>query len=155
MITKNDIGFEVVDVVTGIKGVVTSWHEILGGSEQAGVTGEATGDKAADVVSYDVIQLERVANGRLVPRVDALPHSFALGDETSDTITGFTGKIVELVTFLNGCVYASLQPPVNEKKEFPDKVFLSIARLEIKAKAVQPKPAVKRPGGPMRAVMRR
>lgn len=153
MITKNDMGREVTDVVTGIKGIVTSWHHILGGMEQAGVTGEANGDKPGDVMSYDIVQLEVVANGRVVPKIEAPAHPFDLGDEVKDTVTGFTGKIVELTTFLNGCNHVSLQPPMNEKKEFPDRVFLTANRVELVKKEVAPV-AKKSRGGPMRAVMR-
>lgn len=157
MIKKQDLGREVVDLVTGLKGIVTSWHENLGGIEQAGVTGEATGDKPGEIQCYDIVQLDVVAGGRVVPKVDApKDRPFNLGDEVREVITGFKGKIIEFTTFLNGCCYAVIQPPVDPSKpgKWPERVQLAFPRIEL-VKKVEAPIAKPKTGGPSRAVMAR
>lgn len=156
MLSKTDLGRKVRDKVTGFTGIATSWHDKFDGAPQIGIS-PPVDDKGNNVeaLCFDVAQVEAVESKihRTIEAVPPAPHSFNLGDEVRDTISGFVGKITDFTTFLNGCVYVQLQPQTT-KNEFPDRVHLPINRVELKNPVKAPTEPPRR-GGPVTRAPRR
>lgn len=74
----------------------------------------------------------------------------ALGDEVEDTVTGLRGIVVARTEWLNGCLRATIQPPIGEDKKLPAAESFDHEQLAvITAKKVAPKAEEKRTNGPM------
>lgn len=76
-----------------------------------------------------------------------------LGDEAKDTITGFTGIVIAITEWLNGCQRLSIQPKeLREGKPIDNHVF-DVEQLEFVQSLRKPEP-VRRTGGDRPAVAR-
>jgi len=82
-----------------------------------------------------------------------------LGDEVRDKVTGFTGIVICLSEWFNGCLRASVQPPYDtEKKQIPNVEGFDVEQLEvITAKKAErtPKQVMRETNGPMDLPVRR
>lgn len=147
------LGVRVRDAVTGVVGIAMMKSQSLAGVARYGIQTPSVGGAHSDPRLYDAFQLEPIekACDALEPNYDLL--KVELGQKARDTVSGFTGVVVEISEFMNGCIYVSLQPPVDPKKPntFPDSVAIPCARIipvEGKKKAKVSK-AAKEKGGPV------
>lgn len=87
-----------------------------------------------------------------------MPEIIELGDKAKDKITGFTGVVTSITTWLNGCQRVGLQPrELGEHGRLPSVEAFDIEQVELlekrvvvaergqRAEAVRPKES----GGPM------
>jgi len=74
-----------------------------------------------------------------------------LGDEVTETITGFTGVAVAKIEFLNGCTQFAVQPKgLTKDGEMQDKQFIDIQQLEVVRKDTKKDEKKDGPGGGFR-----
>lgn len=72
--------------------------------------------------------------------------SIQCGDEVSDSITGFSGIVVAVTAWLNGCVRVTIQPRLlHEGKPIEGQTFDIEQLILVKSAAV---PSTKPTGGP-------
>ena len=71
-----------------------------------------------------------------------------LGKEAKCKVTGFTGIIISVVYYLNGCVQYCVKPPINKDGEMPDGEYIDIDEVEIISDGIKIK--AKPGGGPQR-----
>ena len=57
-----------------------------------------------------------------------------LGMRVKDKITGFTGIVVTIESFLGRCDQAVVQPPIDKEGKVPDAVGIDVSRLEVTSK---------------------
>lgn len=73
-----------------------------------------------------------------------------LGDEVEDAVSGMRGIVVARTEWLNGCLRATVQPPMGEDKKLPSSESFDHEQLNvITAKKVTPKAEERRTNGPM------
>lgn len=75
-----------------------------------------------------------------------------LGDECTDTVTGFKGICVARTQWLIGCVRIMLQPPVDKEGKVPDAVNFDEPTLKVTKRGkikVADTAAGEKPGGPI------
>lgn len=53
-----------------------------------------------------------------------------MGDYVTDKITGFSGIVTGMASYISGCTQCLIAPKVNEKNELPDTQWFDIERLE-------------------------
>lgn len=53
------------------------------------------------------------------------------GHKVKDKITGFTGVVTGYCVYISGCNQLCIQPPVNDKNEYPDGKWFDEQRVEI------------------------
>jgi len=148
--------------LTDFEGTLASKTEILGGATQYCVqparTAKLEPGKMPDGMNIDWQSLEYINDGVSDEAVDTTPDDIGLDCKVTDRITGLKGTTTRRITFLNGCVYYTVQPPGYTNKEtgafvVPDGVFLhrDVLVPDQQVEKAQPAP-VKRanPGGPMR-----
>ena len=63
-----------------------------------------------------------------------------LGMRVKDEVTGFIGITVSKCIYLNGCVQFAVKPPIDEKGEIKEDVWIDEAQLEIVDHGILPKP---------------
>lgn len=62
-----------------------------------------------------------------------------MGDEVKDLITGFTGIVTSISTYLHGMNQVGVQPPIDKEGKVPDCINFDIVSLKILCKTrVQP-----------------
>lgn len=61
-----------------------------------------------------------------------------LGDEAKDTITGLTGVVVAITTWLNGCQRISIQPRELKDGRPVDNCVFDIEQVEVLKSVAQP-----------------
>ncbi len=54
-----------------------------------------------------------------------------LGDKIRDKITGLEGTAMQVSFFISGCVQIEVLPPLDEKGELRDAVFIDESQLEV------------------------
>lgn len=72
-----------------------------------------------------------------------------LGEEVEDTITGYTGIVVAITYWINGCTRCGIQSTELEKGLPQEPQWIDAPQLEVIKKAENPKSkSQNRPGGP-------
>lgn len=154
MTTEIKIGHKVKDATTGMEGIVTGHIHMLSGTRQLIVQPRsADGSAISDAWNIDVDSLDYVDEGIVERSGTPNDHDIKLGEEARDRVSGVTGTVTTLTTFLNGCVYATIQPKAKKgATEKPETLFVSTTVVErvgmgLSEAAKQPvKPA--KTGGP-------
>lgn len=113
------VGHQVEDIVTGVKGTVTSITFYMSGTVQAIVTPKTDDpNKMPDSWAIDVEQLKVIENGEHV--LDKVTPAgaplVALGAQVKDVMTGFKGKVFALTICFNGCIRALVVADVKAKQ---------------------------------------
>lgn len=72
------------------------------------------------------------------------------GDKVKDTVSGFTGIVIGLTDFLNGCTRCGVQAPVGKDGKLPETMWFDEPQLKIiKIGAVKSGETKKKTGGVM------
>lgn len=151
-------GKRIKDPITGLEGICTSISEMLSGTIQAAITPMGNGTEVKDAHFIDIQLLEVLDDGisaKSTPADDTV--TVKLGDRVVDRITGYDGVALGKDTFINGCVYFTVQGKMDTEGKRLDPLFADHARLVTVTPVVtqeKSKPA-KQPGGPMRKTMSR
>lgn len=169
-LTRNTIKLGCVarDRTTGIEGVLINKTELFGGSVQYALQLPATVKPDAAPTTYP--ESFNLDEGQLVFVKDMLEATpplatkIGVGHKVKDMISGFSGIVINKVTFLNGCVYLNIEAdrPVSKDE---DKVrFVPVQRVKfvsagLEERAAAPEPTLKdeKPrciGGPVTRAMR-
>jgi len=53
-----------------------------------------------------------------------------LGTKVKDSVSGFIGVVISATTYLNGCRWLCVQPPVKKNGEFLEPVYFDEAQLQ-------------------------
>ncbi|UUZ75454.1 hypothetical protein LP414_27445 [Polaromonas sp. P1(28)-13] len=164
------LGNTVHDITTGIQGVATSKVEFLTGNVQYAVQPKGKEDGAyVDALSYDTHQLDFVDVG-IAARVTPAPAEtgITLGEKVQDIVTKFAGIATRKTTFMNGCIYYSVQGEVDGENQSKED-FVEFNRLKVVGKGIvavvakrlaeavakAPAAATRPPGGPVSRLMAR
>lgn len=160
------LGNYVRDATTGFTGIATQFIEMLSGNVQLAVqpqlpegTTHVADSAIPPALSIDLVQLDYVSVGIADRATPPTPQTIRLGEEVEDMVSGLVGIVVARTSFINGCVYYTVQPKQTAKQKeegtFTGDAFLPSQRLKIMgngiAEEVAPAtaaPAERRPGGP-------
>lgn len=153
--SKTDVILGVVarDKVGGLEGVVTSKVWMFNGCIQFGISPKVESGKSENPKGqcFDVQQLEVISDSAMPAPVEpTMPFKF--GDLVEDSISGARGKVVEIILFLNGCLYVNYETTVRAANsgKFVDH-FVPVQRLKlVQVTDVSQPESAKRPGGPSR-----
>lgn len=155
------LGQKLKDSISGYTGIAVSYTEFLTGNKQFNLTAPVNKDGKLTEANFDVLQLDYVGPGNQA-RVTKAPADtgIELGWKVKDIVSGFEGIAVQRVTFMNGCVYYTVQSAIKGDKG-PDEMFIEFKRL-VKVSAgvsvaIAKKTAktARAPGGPAYSVPRR
>lgn len=128
------LGQTVRDKISGLVGIAIQRLDLLNGCIQYAVQPRGEGDKMPDAYNIDFQQLEKVDDGVSEMVTEPKPDpKFDLGSNVLDTASGVAGVAVVRHTFINGCVYYSVQPRAKESAMFPgvpDLSFIDRNRLQ-------------------------
>jgi hypothetical protein len=143
------IGDIAKDIVTGFRGAVIAEYNTQFNVRRLALASQKLNKEGLPLESqwFDETILTLVKPD-VVPSVPPVYNPFDYLDEVEDTITGFKGKVVGDIRYINGCVKLSLLP-MEMKDGLPqDAVDFSVQRLTLVKKTESPVvPA--RTGGPM------
>lgn len=103
------LGLLVRDSASGFEGVTTIKIEQMNGNVQFAVQPKGAADKMIDANCLDFHLLEEVGPGLSNRATKAVHASLKLGERAYDHVSGYAGVVVEKWTFLNGCIYFSIQ----------------------------------------------
>jgi len=161
------LGHKVKDIATGITGIAISRCEFLTGNVQWTV--QPKSEKAGafiEPMSFDELQLDYVDDG-ISGRVTPAPLStgIVLGECVEDIVSKIKAIAVRCVTYMNGCVYYSLQTEKTTKDESAE-YHIEYKRLKVVSKGVvaeiakrneadQSTPGARPTGGPAMRPMKR
>lgn len=160
------LGNVVKDKLTGFHGTASSRHAHLSGMVQFGVSPQIKKNSVElpDAHTFDecILVVEKVGIAKTLPVIE--PVTIKLGEEVEDTVSGFRGIVVEIVTFINGCIYISFTSKTAKDKDGkPTKLFLSHRQLKTVGSGISEPAAIikaaseapyKAPGGPSMRVQR-
>jgi hypothetical protein len=73
-----------------------------------------------------------------------------LGDTVRCKVTGFTGVMTVISTYITGCSRGGVQPPITPDGKLPDAMYFDIPMLEV-VQAGTVKPVPTKQGGPREA----
>jgi hypothetical protein len=129
------LGSEVIDVVSGVKGLAVSMAEHISGNVQYAVQPKSEDGKSMlDAWNIDFQSLEVTGPGLSIraktPRVATIP----LGVKVRDTASLFVGTTITKVTYMNGCVSYGVVPEMEKKaliNSIPDTAYIFVDRLEL------------------------
>jgi hypothetical protein len=144
------IGRRLLCKITGFSGICTSFREELGGTVAAGIQPACSADKTdvlPDAISLDIQTIDVIGDGVAALAKPEPDVTVKLGDKVRDTITGTEGIALARVSFINGCVFFTVQGVVGQDGKVPDQRFTPWNQLEV---IPAPPPKVKRTetGGP-------
>lgn len=146
------MGNQVRDRVSGLTGIAIAQTLSLGGMIQWQISPEGDGKTMPEGTFIDLAQIEYVGPGLAAMATPAAIFDAKLGDKVKDKVSGFTGTVVETVSYLNGCVnmVVTAVNPKGKETEAPTAVCFNATRLEvITEKVVEPKKSGT--GGPSRS----
>lgn len=157
------------DKLTGFHGTISSRHEHLSGMIQYGLSPQIKKGSVElpDANTFDecILVVDKAGIAKELPKIDDTV-TIKLGEEVEDIVSGFRGIAVEIVTFINGCVYVQITSKTAKDKDGkPTRLFLSHRQLKIvgsglTAKAPETQKLAEEiakrpsPGGPSSRVMR-
>lgn len=153
------------EITTDIEGVAVSKTEYMTGNVQFVLQQKPKADGAfIEPVGYDAHQLDYV-NAGIAARVTAAPTDtgIVLGQKVRDLVTDFAGIAVRKTTFMNGCIYYTVQGKIDDK-DVAREDFLEYKRLKVVSQGVVAEiakrveksgPTATPPGGPVTRPMKR
>lgn len=152
------LGHLAKDKVSGFTGIAVTQTDFLSGNVQFTLQPQVD-EKGAEVPAqvFDAHQMESLGPVNTI-KVIAAPADtgIKLGEKVKDIVSTVEGIAIRRATFLNGCVYYSVEIPTTAKKEGLEH-FVEYQRLErvgagvlrkIANKLVKPVNGEKPPGGP-------
>lgn len=153
---KFNLGTTLRDRASGFEGIATGRVDFLTGNVQYNLQPPAKDGALPDPIGIDAHQLEQVAEGKTISYVPAPKDvGVVLGEKYEDIVSGIEGIAVRMTTFLNGCVYVSLQHRgAGDREKELQEHFIEWKRLKRKSagvtKALESKTTTGRepPGGP-------
>lgn len=154
------LGCIATDIATGFEGVVTSKNELFNGNVQYAIQPKMPkgSDKVPESFSFDAALVKFKSKGISDKATPAQKTDIRVGDEVEDIVSGHTGVVTTLTTFINGCVYGEVTTKEDKAKKIESKVFfVSCTRLKpIGKKSVKPITAAgeKPTGGPITRAFR-
>lgn len=146
------IGDIAKDLITGFEGLVQATSESIVNCPQVLIKPMALDNgKPIDGVWFDAPQCE-VIGVSTVPVIQAGKAGFKLGDMVKDKYTSFTGTVVSVTIWINGCYRYGVQGTSTRKEDglSSDPDWFADNRLELVKQAEEKAPIV-RTGGPMKA----
>jgi hypothetical protein len=113
------LGHKACDVITGFEGIATTLIEFMTGNRQLSLQPRMKEDGTMPLPqSLDISVLEYVGEGEVARRVEPEDTShIVLGSAAQDIVTKVEGILLHRYTFLNGCVYFSIQPAIKNKDD--------------------------------------
>jgi len=126
------LGDVAVDLITGIKGVITGrrvhqYDCIHLGMELTELTETKT---LPDIIWLDEQRVQTVEPGK-IPAKPPAQHQVTLGAKVKDTITGFSGQASQIWTGLNGRVAICVDPcKLHENQPVPS-YWIDVERIEL------------------------
>lgn len=152
------LGNTLRDKVSGFTGVATSKTDFMTGNVQYSLQPPIKdGGALPESVGFDAHQLETVVpNATVIPFIEAPADTgILLGEKVKDQVTGVEGIAVRRHTFLNGCIYYSIQDTKPNKDGTIIEHFLEWKRLQrtgagvtAKINKAPPQKAARDTGGP-------
>jgi hypothetical protein len=155
--SKPTIGRTVRDKVTGFTGIAQAMTEFMTGNVQLGVQPPAKDGSLPESIAMDIHQLEDAPGASVdviaPPPTHQLPK---LGEKFEDIVSGVVGIAVRRTTFINGCVYYTIQSPPTKDGSIIEHFFewkrlkrVSAGITATLAKTTTPeKTSTRAPGGP-------
>lgn len=154
--SRINIGDLVKDAITGVQGVCTAIGTCLNNVDRVSIQRLAEeGEKHKDVINdaywFDMPQVQLVQadylNKDLI--VEAQPSHINLGDDVEHIFTGFKGYVVQIATWISGCVRIGVQSRNFDKNGQPiEAIWFSDKELIVTKAYNQPKEE-RKVGGPM------
>ena len=106
---KYEIGDEVLDSISGFKGVITARTEYLYGTINYHVKPmELKDNKPQEEESIEEPQVQLLTKNKLKVEGDFEPR-FNLGDVVRDSLTSYKGTVVARVYYINGCIHVGVK----------------------------------------------
>ena len=108
---KIPLGSRVRCVLSGLTGIAAAETLQINGNIRYNVQPESEGGKSMpEAWAIDMQSLEIVDAGISDRVTQPRTHPLKTGDKVVDQITGHEGVVTDLITFINGCVYANVVP---------------------------------------------
>lgn len=152
----NKLGMKLRDTITGYAGIATCYIESPYNMPRYGLQPAIKDDGTLpDAYTFDDSDLEILEAGKVFiePKViNSFQKTFNFGDKVTDTLSKFTGKIVNKKTFLSGCVHYMVVSEGTDGK-FGQDVDFSSGRLEL-VKPAKTELSSGRGGGPLEKMAR-
>lgn len=149
------LGNEVVDDVSGVRGIMTAIGYFLNGSVMVSIHAKGKGTDAPKGLCVDLDQVTYKGVGLPTTPPDDTSH-IVLGTTCRDVASGFVGVVIAKSIFMNGCTQVDLLPPAKDGKKM-DAEAIDWKRLEtidtelkVVVKPEEPKPHKPTKGGPSR-----
>lgn len=137
--SKVKLGDTVRDVVTGFEGTTVAVAKYMYGCIQYKVQPKCKEGNYTKAEWLDEPQLEVIQEGSTTKELE---FEFDFGDEVTDIVTGFKGKVVCKINYLYDGIRYEVQPEC-DKNEFKDGKWIPEGRLEVVNKiedTEEPKP---------------
>lgn len=155
------LGSTVRCIITGLTGCATTeTHQINGNVRYDVQPRSEDGKGMPDAYVIDMQSLEIVDAGISGTATKPREHSFKTGQKVRDVISGHEGVVTDILTFINGCVFATVVPRKTDKSLLSDGApagsMLPVERLELVDEGIRgriaaaPMPT----GGPMTRAVR-
>lgn len=116
----NDIklGYMYRDRLSGFTGTAAAIIEMLGGTVQVSlVKNKPDCDKPEDWHAFDYQTLEPVQTDEPFECIPPEPQVFKLGHRVKDVISGVVGVAKTRLTYMNGCVFYTIEGPTVDGKD--------------------------------------
>jgi hypothetical protein len=141
---KYEMGLRAKDHITEFEGIIVSRVDYLFGCSQYGLVPKKNADGTVAKTEYfDEARIEVVDNGvrREGPQDNEFKDIFMheAGQEAKDKVTGFEGKIVYRIEYLNGCNQYGLIPTIDKDGKARDAEQFDEGRIEIIGKGIPAK----------------
>jgi hypothetical protein len=126
------LGHKACDVITGFEGIA-----FMTGNRQLSLQPRMKEDGTMPLPqSLDISVLEYVGEGEVARRVEPEDTShIVLGSAAQDIVTKVEGILLHRYTFLNGCVYFSIQPAIKNKDD--REIFVEWKRIKVTSAGVR------------------
>jgi hypothetical protein len=143
-----NLGNNVEDVVTGLKGTALQILEHMNGTRQIAIQPKGDGSTIPEPVFIDDYLINVVDEG-VASRVPAEDKTYlVMGQEVREIASGQTGIITSRVVHLNGCVHFGVTTKCTDNKN-PDVFYVDHKRLELVGDGIKDKVKKIDTGGPM------
>ena len=149
------LGQEIIDQVSGLKGVCTSITFKHTGSIVIGIQPRGDGNTLPDAQNIDPDAIECVIDGKRIPIVPVTDPTDYLGKMVKERVTSLIGLAIERAIYANGCeFYRVRHQKVGQYGEIVWSYLPSIDLSLVEEKNPTSVPT-SRTGGPSEAVPRR
>lgn len=114
------LGWRVKDKFSGYVGIVSAYSDYAYSSGRIGVATTKEGLSASDSIRhFDIQQVEKIGETRYFEPTDPGDPVVNLKDFVVDEITGFSGVVIGITTWLYGCRRVIVQSKELSKDGFP------------------------------------